>query len=78
MSQRLTIEWRRPAAYQPPEPPLTDEAHFFQLHVKECGGELYLVAERWGEDGEACGEHLVPYLLVRSASAVPIDDEPAG
>ncbi len=53
-------------------PPLTDTAHYWELNVKVCGDRHYLEAVGYSEGGDAAGEHLVPYELVRSASARPI------
>ncbi len=56
-------------------PPLTDEAHYWEFYVKSCDDVRYLEAVGYGEDGEASGEHVVPFNLVRSVSARPVPEQ---
>lgn len=71
--QRLEIVWR-PSLFGTP-PPLTDEAHYWEFHVRSCDDERYLSAVGYAIDGEAAGEHVVPFALVHSASARPIAEQ---
>lgn len=70
--QRLEIVWRPNILGT--SPPLTDEAHYFEFHVKECADELHLVAVGCDDEGGTASEHVVPFSLVRSASARPIPE----
>jgi len=75
--QRLTIEWRQTFA-GPRAAPLIDDAGYWTLEIQSKEDELYLRATGFADDGDGLGEHVVPWVLVRSASARPLPEETPG